>query len=210
MKMVQTISLFSGCGGSDLALQRLGYNVVWANDVSKVACETYSDNDNQCWPHVGPVIECGDIADFTRFPDAEFLVGCYPCQGFTQGGRRDAKDSINFLYQQFDRVLRIVCPKAFVVENVNGMAYGENRQLLNNQLRRYRLAGYQVKWQVLDAQHYGVAQSRRRVFIVGIRSDMDFTYEFPAEIWRERAPEIGITAGCARRDAGMAHGRFQR
>jgi DNA (cytosine-5)-methyltransferase 1 len=134
MKMVRTISLFSGCGGSDLALQRLGYNVVWANDVSKVACETYSDN-------VGPVIECGDIADFTRFPAAEFLVGCYPCQGVTQGGRRDAKDSINFLYQEFDRVLRIVCPKAFVVENVNGMAYGENRHLLNNQLRRYRLAG---------------------------------------------------------------------
>jgi len=172
MKMIRTISLFSGCGGSDLALQELGYDVVWANDISQVACETYSDN-------VGTVIECGDIADFIEFPQAEFLVGCYPCQGFTQGGRRDSGDSINFLYQQFDRVLRIVCPKAFVVENVNGMAYGENRQLLDNQLRRYRLAGYRVKWQVLDAQHYGVAQSRRRVFIVGIRSDLDFTYEFP-------------------------------
>ena len=172
MKMIRTISLFSGCGGSDLALQQLGYNVVWANDMSQVACETYRDN-------IGPVIESGDIADFIEFPGAEFLVGCYPCQGFTQGGRRESEDSINFLYQQFDRVLRIVCPKAFVVENVNGMVYGENRQLLNNQLRRYRLAGYQVKWQVLDAQHYGVAQSRRRVFIVGIRSDLDFAYEFP-------------------------------
>ena len=95
------------------------------------------------------------------------------------GGRRDSEDSISFLYQQSDRVLRMVCPKAFVVENVNGMAYGENRQLLNNQLCRYRLAGYRVEWQVLDAQHYGVAQSRRRVFIVGIRSDLEFIYEFP-------------------------------
>ena len=172
MRLVRTISLFSGCGGSDLALKRLGYDVVWANDISKMACETYSDN-------VGPVIECGDITDFKKFPSAEFLVGCYPCQGFTQGGRRDWGESINFLYQEFDRVLRILSPKAFVVENVNGMAFGENRQLLNNQLRRYRLAGYRVKWQVLDAQHYGVAQSRRRVFIVGIRSDLDFPYEFP-------------------------------
>lgn len=133
---------------------------------------------------MGPVIECGDIADFSRFPAAEFLVGCYPCQGFTQGGRRNSNDTINFLYQQFDRVLRIVSPKAFVVENVNGMAFGQNAQLLKNQLRRYRLAGYRVKWQVLNAENYGVAQSRRRLFIVGIRSDLDFEYAFPA-------PEFG-------------------
>lgn len=172
MRRVRTISLFSGCGGSDFALKRLGYNVVWANDISKVACETYSDN-------VGPVIECGDIVDFDHFPAAELLVGCYPCQGFTQGGRRNSGDSINYLYQEFDRVLRHVSPKAFVVENVNGMAYGDNRQLLDNQLRRYRLAGYRVKWQVLKAEEHGVAQERRRVFIVGIRSDLDFAYVFP-------------------------------
>jgi DNA (cytosine-5)-methyltransferase 1 len=155
MKSIRTISLFSGCGGSDFALKRLGYNVVWANDISKVACETYGDN-------VGSVIQCGDIADFDRFPTAEFLVGCYPCQGFTQGGRRNSEDTINYLYQEFDRALRFISPKAFVVENVNGMAYGDNRQLLNNQLRRYRLAGYRVKWQVLNAQDHGVAQDRIR------------------------------------------------
>jgi DNA (cytosine-5)-methyltransferase 1 len=172
MRPVRTISLFSGCGGSDLSLKRLGYNVVWANDISQVACDTYRDN-------IGSAIECGDIEGFHVFPDAEFLVGCYPCQGFTQGGRRDWGDSINYLYQEFDRVLRVVLPEAFVVENVNGMAFGESRQLLNNQLRRYRLAGYRVKWQVLNAQDHGVAQSRRRVFIVGIRSDVDFEYTFP-------------------------------
>ena len=173
MKRVNTISLFSGCGGSDLALKRLGYQVVWANDISDVACATYRDN-------VGNVIECGDINEFRRFPSADFLVGCYPCQGFTQGGRRNSSDSINYLYQQFDRVLRTVAPKAFIVENVNGMAFGSNRQLLNNQLCRYRLAGYRVKWQILDAQNYGVAQMRRRVFIVGVRSDLDFEYSFPS------------------------------
>lgn len=172
MRQVRTISLFSGCGGSDLALKRLGYEIVWANDISQVACDTYRDN-------IGPIIECGDIADFYRFPNADFLVGCYPCQGFTQGGRRDWDASINYLYQQFDRVLRIISPKAFVVENVNGMAFGDNKQLLINQLYRYRFAGYRVKWQVLDAQHYGVAQRRRRIFIVGVRSDLDFTYNFP-------------------------------
>ena len=172
MKPVRALSLFSGCGGSDLALKRLGYDVVWANDIVQVACDTYRDN-------VAPVIEHGNIVDFKTFPNADLLIGCYPCQGFTQGGRRDSSDSINYLYQEFDRVLRLTSPKAFVVENVNGMLYGTNRQLLENQLRRYRLAGYRVKWQVLNARDYGVPQNRNRVFIVGIRSDLDFEYKFP-------------------------------
>ena len=83
-------------------------------------------------------------------------------------------DERNYLYRQFDRVLRQVTPKAFIVENVNGMVFGENRDLLNNQLRRYRTAGYRVKWSVLNAKDYGVAQNRRRVFLVGVRSDLDF------------------------------------
>jgi DNA (cytosine-5)-methyltransferase 1 len=77
-------------------------------------------------------------------------------------------------------VLRLVKPKAFVVENVNGMAFGENYNLLLNQIYRYRLAGYKVRWNVLNARDFGVAQNRRRLFIVGIRSDVDFEYEFPS------------------------------
>jgi DNA (cytosine-5)-methyltransferase 1 len=173
MTEIKTISLFSGCGGSDIALTELGFDIAFANDIWEPACLTYQDNI----PNAR--IKCGDIADFEIFPHADLLVGCYPCQGFTQGGRRDWGESVNFLYQQFDRVLRKTKPMAFVVENVNGMTFGQNQKLLNNQLYRYRLAGYKVKWQVLNAQDFGVAQSRRRVFIVGVRSDLPFEYEFP-------------------------------
>ena len=167
------ISLFSGCGGSDLALQRAGYDIRWSNDIWDVACKTYRDNIKS------PRIETGDIAKFKKFPRAQLLVGCYPCQGYSQGGKREWHDSINYLYREFDRVLRKVRPRAFVVENVNGMAFGESRTLLENQLRRYRLAGYRVKWSVLNAKDFGVAQNRRRVFLVGIRSDLNFEYKFP-------------------------------
>ena len=170
----RAISLFSGCGGSDLALKQLGVDVVWANDIWEIACQTYSDNLPSA------TVKCGDIRDFSAFPDAELLVGCYPCQGFTQGGRRDWGESINFLYREFDRVLRTVRPRGFIVENVVGMSFGANRTLLDAQILRYRLAGYKVKWQVLHAQEHGVAQFRRRVFIVGVRSDLhDKTYDFP-------------------------------
>jgi DNA (cytosine-5)-methyltransferase 1 len=173
MRGISAISLFSGCGGTDSALQRSGFRVVWANDIWDVAYLTYRDNIPN------PKIELGDIADFGCFPAAQLLVGCYPCQGYSQGGRRTSDAPVNFLYRQFDRVLRAVRPRAFVVENVSGMAFGENLNLLSNQLRRYRLAGYRVTWKVLDAKDYGVPQTRRRIFIVGIRSDLGEVYTFP-------------------------------
>lgn len=173
MKRLKAISLFSGCGGSDLALVRAGFHVVWANDVWDVACQTYRDN------FANPRIVCGDIKGFHKFPKADLLIGCYPCQGYSQGGRRDPDEGINYLYRRFDRVLRIVAPRAFVVENVNGMAYGRNYNLLMNQVCRFRLAGYRVVWKVLDGKDYGLAQTRRRVFIVGMRSDISATYKFP-------------------------------
>lgn len=174
MRSKRAISLFSGCGGSDYALQQLGYKIVWANDIWQTACDAYEKNLRDA------TIQCGDIRDYSAFQDAELLVGCYPCQGYTQGGKRNWKgDERNYLYREFDRVLRKVNPLAFVVENVNGMVFGENRDLLSNQLIRYRAAGYRVQWRVLNAKDYGVAQNRRRVFLVGIRSDCDFEYQFP-------------------------------
>lgn len=65
MAMPKAISLFSGCGGSDSAVQKCGFDIVWANDVWGVACETYRDNVKT------PKIEQGDIATFREFPPAD-------------------------------------------------------------------------------------------------------------------------------------------
>jgi DNA (cytosine-5)-methyltransferase 1 len=170
---VSAVSLFSGCGGSDLALEQCGFRVRWANDISPLACATYRDNFENS------AIKEGDIRDFRRFPNAQLLVGCYPCQGYSQGGKRTSNVPINYLYREFDRALRWIYPRAFIVENVSGMTHRENEHLLRNQLRRFRLAGYHVVWKVLDAKDYGVPQTRRRIFLVGIRSDLGLTYIFP-------------------------------
>jgi site-specific DNA-cytosine methylase len=70
----------------------------------------------------------GSSAEISPDSRVDLPVGCYPCQGYSQVGSRDWDASLNFLYRQFDRVLRIVRPKAFIVENVNGMAFGDNRE----------------------------------------------------------------------------------
>jgi DNA (cytosine-5)-methyltransferase 1 len=144
-----------------------------ANDVLKYARDVYLAN-------MGDVdFVLGDVRSIKSFPGADLLVGCYPCQGFSQGGVRDPSRNINFLYREFDRALRAIRPKAFIVENVSGMKRADFRHLLNNQVRRFRLAGYLVNFQLLDARDYGVPQERKRVFIVGIRSDIGVRYEFP-------------------------------
>ncbi len=120
-----------------------------------------------------------DVADIGSFPPADLLAGCYPCQGFSQGGARDPLRKLNYLYREFDRALRRIKPKTFIVENVSGMSRRDFYHLLRNQVIRFRLAGYRVSHTTLDAKQYGVPQDRQRIFIVGVRSDLGTKYEFP-------------------------------
>ena len=172
---MDAVSLFTGCGGSDRGLVDAGWTVIFANDILPYAAEVYKANLPETDFRTTP------IEDIRAFPLADLLVGCYPCQGFSQGGARQANRRINRLYREFDRALRQIRPRAFVVENVAGMARSDNRKLLNAQLVRFRLAGYRVTPpQALNALHYGIPQERRRIFLVGIRSDIGISYRFPA------------------------------
>ena len=171
---MKAVSLFTGCGGSDRGLVDAGFTIVMANDVLPYAKEVYEAN----LPDTD--FQTGDVRDIKNFPEADLLIGCYPCQGYSQGGARVANRSVNLLYREFDRALRQIRPKAFVVENVPGMARSNNRHLLDDQLKCFRSAGYLVSNpEILNAAHYGLAQERRRIFIVGIRTDLNVEYEFP-------------------------------
>ncbi|MCW0380784.1 Modification methylase BspRI [Xanthomonas sacchari] len=171
--MPTAVSLFTGCGGSDAGLIRAGFDVLMANDVLPYAKDVYLAN------HPATDYRVSDVTTIRSFPQADLLVGCYPCQGFSQGGVREPSRKINKLYLQFSRALREIRPKAFIVENVSGMVRANFRHLLRNQVAAFRYAGYRVKCGVLNSASYGVAQERRRIFIVGIRKDIDAEFEFP-------------------------------
>lgn len=167
------VSLFTGCGGSDVGLAEAGFEVVFANDIAPYAEDLYKAN----LPETD--YRCEDIGEIKSFPKADLLVGCYPCQGFSQGGARVSDRRINYLYRDFDRALRQIRPKAFIVENVSGMRRSDFSHLLRNQITRFRMAGYRVSHDLLNAVNFGVPQERARIFIVGIRSDLDVKYHFP-------------------------------
>lgn len=185
--MPTAVSLFSGCGGSDLGLRQEGFDVLLANDILPYAKSVYSANMPET-----DFRHC-DVREINDFPAADLLAGCYPCQGFSQGGVREADRKINFLYREFLRALKVIRPKAFIVENVSGMTHSNYEHLLKNQIVSFRLAGYRVSWKVLNAVDYGLAQERKRIFIVGVRSDMDASYSFPEPTHGDEMPMPFVT-----------------
>jgi DNA (cytosine-5)-methyltransferase 1 len=172
--MKRAVSLFSGCGGSDAGIVDAGFSVLMANDKLPYAKDVYEAN------HPATDYVLSNIEKVRVFPKAELLIGCYPCQGFSQGGVRDPTRKINTLYMEFARALRQIKPRAFVVENVSGLVRTNFLHLLQSQLKVFAEVGYRVKATVLNAADFGVAQDRRRVFVVGTRSDLGLNYTFPS------------------------------
>ena len=116
---MKIISLFSGAGGLDLGLIQAGNDVIWANDFDKNAFASYRKN-------IGNHIVCDDIKniDICSLPDADVVVGGFPCQGFSQANLlRNLKDDRNQLYKFFYNTILIKQPKFFIAENVMLISY---------------------------------------------------------------------------------------
>lgn len=179
--MLTTVSLFSGCGGSDYGAKLAGATVVFANDVDHHAANTYRLYKNLIASEEVDFRE-GDIQEIKSFPISDLLMGCYPCQSFTMGGPRSpSTDPRTKLYREFLRCLKATNPKYFVVENVAGMKWLEDGHYLDEQLRSFVNAGkgYRVSAAVLNAKDYGVPAERKRIFLVGVRKDLFAWYRFP-------------------------------
>ncbi|MEA4931581.1 MAG: DNA (cytosine-5-)-methyltransferase [Anaerolineaceae bacterium] len=178
------VSLFSGCGGFDYGATQAGLQIIWANDKDRYTYEAY----HSILPNVPLHIQ--DIRTIRDFPEADVLIGCYPCTGFSIAARRKWKDREerdllktegNFLYMEYLRALSLIKPKYFFVENVLGMASAMEGWFFQQQLDGFRELGYTPKATLLHAIQFGLPQDRKRVFIVGVRNDIvdNLNYTFP-------------------------------
>ena len=183
MDRLSTISLFCGCGGSDLGAKRAGAEIILANDSSRNAIATYRSYQHLLATSGAEIIE-GDVARIKIFPQCDLLIGCYPCQSFTMGGRRDPEsDERSRLFEEFQRCLVQSNPRFFVVENVGGIAWLKGGAFLKEHVAAFESAGagYAVNWQLLNAKDFGVPADRKRVFLVGVRRDIGLYYHFPTK-----------------------------
>lgn len=185
------ISLFSGCGGDTLGLERAGFKVVAFNEFKQAAVDTHLANFPESKALVEPKKTTGDI---TKLPDSMFeeykgkvdiVFAGFPCQGFSKAGNKKENDPRNQMYRQFVRVVNAVKPPFIIGENVTGllsMKSGprEDDPMMIEVIRKaFHDIGYSISYNMLEADEFGVPQSRKRLLIVGWRTEQfpDFAPE---------------------------------
>lgn len=194
MKRYKAIDLFAGAGGLSEGLRMAGIDVVVANDIDPWAAKTHEFN------HPETVFIQKDIQQLREndlkealaskgltFSDIDIVVGGPPCQGFSIIGQRDPNDPRNRLFKEYVKVIQLIKPKVFIMENVFGllsMEKGAVKDEILHSLRTCIPESYVVaEPKVLLAADYGVPQLRRRVFFIGIRGDITSNcLEYPEPI----------------------------
>lgn len=188
MKKIRIASLFSGGGGTDIGFsggfdflgkhyKNNNVEIVFANDIEEKANEFFEENfklkpDNRSIREI----------DSSELPDFDILTGGFPCQSFSVSAqnpkRLGIKDERGTLFFEMVRILRERQPIAFVAENVKGIFSANKGEAFPLIISEFENAGYTVNYELLRAVEYGIPQKRERVFIVGIRKDLNKKFHF--------------------------------
>lgn len=168
-KDLKAVSLFSGAGGMDIGFKNAGINIVWANEIDKDAFETYKENNKDTL-----IIEKGDIREqykkLENVRDIDIVFGGPPCQGFSVAGKMDPNDERSTLIWTFMDVVKMVKPRAFVIENVKALAVLEKWEPIRQRIiKEANEMGYNCVPYVLNSVDFGVPQKRERVFFIGFK-----------------------------------------
>lgn len=167
------VSLFAGVGGFDLALERNGVKVVASCEIDKKASEVLAKH----FPNsklFGDVQELTgkDLIDAGFDPNNGIIVGGFPCQDLSVAGKRAGlAGNRSGLFWEICRLLDETKAKYFILENVPGLLSSQQGADMGTVIGALAERGYGIAYRVLDAQHFGVPQRRRRVFIVGCLGD---------------------------------------
>lgn len=174
---IKFIDLFAGIGGIRKGFEDKNTECVFSSEWDKYAAQTYEANYGEK-PY-------GDITKINEkdIPDHDILLAGFPCQPFSNIGKRQgfAHETQGTLFFDVLRILKEKRPQAFLLENVKGLVNhdkGNTFKVIQKSLSEE--LGYTIYHKVLDAQDFGLPQRRERIIIVGFRPDLDVTdFQFP-------------------------------
>ena len=184
-KILKVLSLFSGIGAFEKALDRLNidYELVAFSEIDKYATKSY------CAIHgVDESMNLGDITkvDENSLPkDIDLITYGFPCQDISLAGKQkglfnnDGTQTRSGLFFEALRIIEATKPKIAIAENVKNLTGKKFKEQFELVLKSLEEAGYSNYWKVLNAKDYEIPQNRERVFIISIRKDIDNGYEFP-------------------------------
>ena len=154
-------SLFSGIGGMDLGLERAGMSCVWQCEIDKW-CNRVLER------RFAETIKFGDIRERREYPTVDLIAFGSPCTNISvAGNRKGLKGNESKLFWAAIAILRRTRPEWILFENVDGLRTSHNGRDLEVVLAALAHCGYWWTYRVLDSQYFGVAQRRRRLYIVG-------------------------------------------
>lgn len=172
MSNLTAVSLFAGVGGFELALNNHGVDVVASVEIDDAARGVLKHKfpNTKLFSDVKEVTG-NDLIKAGFIPEKGIIVGGFPCQDLSVAGRRAGLDGERSgLYWEIVRLAEETQAKWLVLENVPGLLTSQKGRDMGIVLGTLVDRGYSVSWRVLDAQHFGVPQRRRRVFIVAGRT----------------------------------------
>ena len=166
------VSLFSGCGGLDWGFLHKDTHLVYACDNDPAAIKCFNQNFNHK-ATLRSVQEPEFLEDLHKIGVADIVLGGFPCQGFSKSGPKKKDDPRNQLYASMVEAVRILQPKVFVAENVDGMAQNYEGQYVTKIIEDFSRLGYEVEPRILNAADFGVPQYRRRIIFIGIHKKLN-------------------------------------
>ncbi|MDR0917985.1 MAG: DNA cytosine methyltransferase [Oscillospiraceae bacterium] len=190
--MNSIIDLFSGCGGMSLGFEHAGFKVLLGIDNDSMALHTFESNHKEAKTLCDDITQVGysKIKEIIGEQAIDVIIGGPPCQGMSLSGFRNYDDPRNRLYLSYIRLVKEIQPKAFVIENVPGLAALFGGAIKDSILEEFSKLGYSVKYKILVASDYGVPQRRKRIIFVGIKGNINnfiFPDPFGCEICCEMA-----------------------
>lgn len=164
MKNLTCVDLFAGAGGLSLGLKMAGWQTKVASDYDAQACETYRRNFQ------GVEVVQGDVQKIDWTPlrnKIDLVAGGPPCQPFSVAGNQRAAADARDMLPEFVRAVDEIQPAVFLMENVAGLVASRHLDYFTQKIQLLEQLGYEVDFKVLNAAHYGVAQERKRVIVIG-------------------------------------------
>jgi DNA (cytosine-5)-methyltransferase 1 len=195
---LNVLDLFCGCGGLSQGFIDAGYNVILGVDFDNAALETFKynhSNSDVLLTDLSKDEAIGEIINKVGNKQVDIIIGGPPCQGFSLTGSRDINDTRNTLYLGVVKAVREFRPKAFLIENVPGIATLYGGKVKSQIINTFEDMGYNVSVspKPVLAADFGVPQMRKRMFFIGFQKEFG-SFEFP---YPTHTPETYITCGDA-------------
>jgi DNA (cytosine-5)-methyltransferase 1 len=170
--MLTGVSLFAGVGGFDLAMQRQGVKVVASVEIDKNCNQVLAQHFPDATQFTDVTTVKGeDLINAGFTPSTGIITGGFPCQDLSVAGKRAGlAGERSGLFWEIARLVEETQTEYFIIENVPGLLSSNGGKDFGVVVGTMADLGYSLGWRVLDAQHFGVPQRRRRVFVVGRRT----------------------------------------